>query len=154
MWICFNSVPLTEYLLLCFPPEAVTGVVGRADVEACLFFIASFLAYIKSHKAATNTSLYRHNNTRWPWLLLCFVTCVASMLSKEQGITVLGVCAVYEVMVLFSSSKKQTVYVTLNEVSVWYLDKPLYGIYINLLCQSMESMLVESTLKSPIMQRT
>ena len=54
------------------------------------------------------------------------------MLSKEQGITVLGVCAVYEVMVLFSSSKKQTVYVTLNEVSVWYLDKPLYGIYINL----------------------
>lgn len=76
------------------------------------------------------------------------------MLSKEQGITVLGVCAVYEVMVLFSSSKKQTVYVTLNEVSVWYLDKPLYGIYINLLCQSMESMLVESTLKSPIMQRT
>ena len=99
----------------------MTGVVGRADVEACFFFIASFLAYIKSHKAVTNTSLYEQNHTRWPWLLLCFVMCVASMLSKEQGITVLGVCAVHEVMVLFSSSKKQTMFVTVTEVSVWYL---------------------------------
>ena len=132
----------------------MTGVVGRADVEACFFFIASFLAYIKSHKTVTNTSLYKQNHTQWPWLLLCFVMCVASMLSKEQGITVLGVCAVYEVMVLFSSSKKQTMFVTMTQVSVWYLDKPMYGIwYINVLSQSMESLLLEKTLKS-LIQRT
>ncbi|XP_020604755.1 transmembrane and TPR repeat-containing protein 2-like [Orbicella faveolata] len=95
--------------------EAVTGVVGRADVEACFFFIASFLAYIKSHKAPTNTTLHKQNRNQWPWLLLCFVMCVASMLSKEQGITVLGVCAVYEVIILFSSNKKQAVFVTLTK---------------------------------------
>lgn len=97
----------------------MTGVVGRADVEACFFFIASFLPYIKSHKAPTNTSLHKQSHTRWPWLLLCFVMCVASMLSKEQGITVLGVCAVYEVMLLLSYNKKQTMFVTLTKVSVF-----------------------------------
>ena len=43
------------------------------------------------------------------------------MLSKEQGITVLGVCAVYEILVLLSCNKKQTMYVTLTKVSVWYM---------------------------------
>jgi len=99
----------------------VTGVVGRADVEACFFFIVSFLAYIKSHKAPTNTSLNKQTHTWWLWLLLCFVMSVASMLSKEQGITVLGVCAVYEILILFSCNKKQTLYVTLTKVSLWYI---------------------------------
>ena len=99
----------------------MTGVVGRADVEACFFFIASFLAYIKSHKAPTNTSLYKQSHTRWPWLLLCFVMSVASMLSKEQGITILGVCAVYEVMIFLGCRKKQTLFVTLTKVRLWYI---------------------------------
>lgn len=110
------SCLITCYII-CFLTEAVTGVVGRADVEACFFFVASFLAYIKSHKAPTNTTLHKQNRNQWPWLLLCFVMCVASMLSKEQGITVLGVCAVYEVIILFSSNKKQAVFVTLTKVS-------------------------------------
>lgn len=101
--------------------EAVTGIVGRADVGACLFFIASFLAYIKSHKIPSNISLHKQSYTQWPWLLLCFVMCTASMLSKEQGITVLGTCAVYEIMILFSYSKKQTLFVSLTKVGVWYL---------------------------------
>lgn len=114
-----NSIALLIYdlLLFCFLPEAVTGIVGRADVGSCLFFIASFLAYIKSHKTPTNISLDKQSHTRWPWLLLCFVMCFASMLSKEQGITVLGTCAVYEIMILFSHNKKQTIFVTLTKVS-------------------------------------
>ena len=108
---------MPDVYVTCFLTEAVTGVVGRADVEACFFFIASFLAYIKSHKAPTNTTLHKQNHNQWPWLLLSFVMCVASMLSKEQGITVLGVCAVYEVIILFSSNKKQTVFLTLTKVS-------------------------------------
>lgn len=88
--------------------EAVTGVVGRADIGACLFFIASFLAYIKSHKFTTNNSQLREVHTQWLWLVFCFLLCTASMLCKEQGITVLGVCAVYEVMVLLSHVKNQT----------------------------------------------
>lgn len=97
----------------------MTGIVGRADVGACLFFIASFLAYIKSHKSPTKVSLHKQGHTGWPWLLLCFVMCLASMLSKEQGITVLGTCVVYEVMILFSYNKKQTIFVILSKVSAW-----------------------------------
>ena len=105
----------------------MTGIVGRADVGACLFFIASFLAYIKSHKIPTNISLHKQGHNRWPWLLLCFVMCLASMLSKEQGITVLGTCAVYEIMIHFSYNRKQTIFVTLTKVSVWYIVHTLKG---------------------------
>lgn len=94
--------------------EAVTGIVGRADVEACLFFIASFLAYIKSYKLTMNSSQFREVRTQWLWLIFCLLLCTASMLSKEQGITVLGVCAVYEVMVLLSCVKNQTIFATIS----------------------------------------
>ncbi|XP_044173138.1 protein O-mannosyl-transferase TMTC2-like isoform X2 [Acropora millepora] len=88
--------------------EAVTGVVGRADVQACLFFILSLLAYIKSPvEVSSNISFVGWRNTRWRWMFLCLVLCIISMLSKEQGITVLGTCAVYEIMVIINSNRKQ-----------------------------------------------
>jgi len=40
------------------------------------------------------------------------------MLSKEQGITVLGACAVYEVTVILTSNKKQKLSMALMQVSV------------------------------------
>ncbi|EDO39747.1 predicted protein [Nematostella vectensis] len=75
--------------------KAVAGVVGRADVGACLFLIASFLCYIKScaHPLTVGS---RH--TRLRWLLGSLVLAALSMLCKEQGVTVLGVCAVHEVV--------------------------------------------------------
>lgn len=96
----------------------MTGIVGRADIGACLFFIASLLAYIKSHEVATNVSLLGWSNTKWRWLIFCFLLCIASMLSKEQGITVLGACAVYEIMILISSNRKQNLAVALTQASV------------------------------------
>lgn len=87
--------------------EAVTGVVGRADIQACLFFILSLLAYIRSpDEASSKDSLLGWRKTKWTWILLCFVFSVASMLSKEQGITVLGTCAVYEIIVILSRGRK------------------------------------------------
>ena len=81
-----------------------------------MFFIASFLAYIKSHKFTTNNSQLREVHTQWLWLVFCFLLCTASMLCKEQGITVLGVCAVYEVMVLLSHVKNQTNFAAISMV--------------------------------------
>lgn len=38
--------------------------------------------------------------TRWPALVLSVVLSMCAMLSKEQGITVLGVCLIYDFFVL------------------------------------------------------
>ncbi|KAH7960527.1 hypothetical protein HPB49_020941 [Dermacentor silvarum] len=76
--------------------EAVAGIVGRADVGACLFFLGSLLAYVQYCK-------YRDKEVRaerrWAPLYASLALAGCSMLTKEHGITVLGVCAVYDVFV-------------------------------------------------------
>uniref|UniRef100_A0A8C9X3J9 dolichyl-phosphate-mannose--protein mannosyltransferase n=1 Tax=Sander lucioperca TaxID=283035 RepID=A0A8C9X3J9_SANLU len=63
--------------------EAVAGVVGRADVGAAL-----------------HCGLRRDPLTRcWGWMLGCLWCAAASMLWKEQGVTVLAVSAVYDLFV-------------------------------------------------------
>ncbi|RWS26690.1 transmembrane and TPR repeat-containing protein-like protein [Leptotrombidium deliense] len=58
--------------------EAVTGIVGRAELLAACFYFLALIAYTKSQ-----LSLFK-------------IFSICSLLSKEQGITVLGVCFVYE----------------------------------------------------------
>ena len=65
--------------------EAVTGVVGRAELISSIFFILTILQYKKE--------------TRMSLACVPVFTSIA-MLSKEQGITVLGVCFVYEVFLI------------------------------------------------------
>ncbi|KAH3739013.1 protein O-mannosyl-transferase TMTC3-like isoform X2 [Dreissena polymorpha] len=71
--------------------EAVTGVVGRAEALSSIFFLASLMTY------ASCTGYHRRTN--WGPLVwtICLVT--IAMLCKEQGITVIGVCVVYELFV-------------------------------------------------------
>lgn len=154
--------------------EAVAGVVGRADLAACNFYLLAFLAYIfhakyrdyaccehvvkdrveqigedkqKQHRAfryhrfvvslqrnVTNCNwtrrlgkdvlvhsqasvagvrrtspdaegafivcCWKRSNQAWGCLMLTVLLGVAAMLSKETGITVLGVCAVYDLLYL------------------------------------------------------
>lgn len=83
--------------------EAVAGVVGRADVGACLFFISSLLAYTKSaSQSCQSFSDNKREETRWPWLAVSMLSCAVAMLTKEQGITVLGVCVIYDVICVSS----------------------------------------------------
>ncbi|XP_054716844.1 LOW QUALITY PROTEIN: protein O-mannosyl-transferase TMTC2-like [Uloborus diversus] len=70
--------------------EAVAGVVGRADLGACLFFLLGLLAYRRYCK-------YR-DKRRYLWASVAMAT--ASMLTKEHGVTVLAVCALYDVCVV------------------------------------------------------
>ncbi|EFX76641.1 hypothetical protein DAPPUDRAFT_54951 [Daphnia pulex] len=89
--------------------EAVAGIVGRADIGAAVFFILAFLSY--------------RRYTAWLWLLVTLLFAACSMLTKEHGITVLAVCAVYDVFVqsrlkpkdLFSSVLFQEKYRGLSE---------------------------------------
>lgn len=79
--------------------EAVTGVVGRAESLCAIFFLASFMAYKGSHKRSlmlTATVVF-----------MCLAT-----LCKEQGITVIGVCATYELLIL-RQLRPQTLVTTL-----------------------------------------
>ncbi|GIX93722.1 protein O-mannosyl-transferase TMTC2 [Caerostris extrusa] len=75
--------------------EAVAGIVGRADVGACLLFICCLLLYIKyCEYRNTDKSLWR-----WPLLYLSLIFAACSMLTKEQGVTVLGVCVIYDMFI-------------------------------------------------------
>ncbi|XP_037623116.1 protein O-mannosyl-transferase TMTC3 isoform X2 [Sebastes umbrosus] len=71
--------------------EAVTGVVGRAELLSSIFLLAAFLAYTKSTSA--------EHSIVWAPIALTVVLVAAATLCKEQGITVVGICCVYEVFV-------------------------------------------------------
>ena len=109
--------------------EAVAGIVGRADVGAAIFFILAFLSYrryafIRSHllgidncsaadppppplhhQSASDKTMaqseQRHNLVigKWFWLVATLICATCSMLTKEHGVTVLAVCAVYDLFV-------------------------------------------------------
>ncbi|GFR59874.1 transmembrane and TPR repeat-containing protein 3 [Elysia marginata] len=76
--------------------EAITGVVGRAEALSSIFFLGAFIAYSQS-------TGYRQK-TKWKPLLLTVAMVTVAMLCKEQGITVIGVCCVYEVFVVQQST--------------------------------------------------
>lgn len=71
--------------------EAVTGVVGRAELLSSIFLLAAFLSYTRSTSA--------HRSIVWTPIALTVVLVAVATLCKEQGITVVGICCVYEVFV-------------------------------------------------------
>ncbi len=77
----------------------MTGVVGRAELLASLAYLSAILTY---GKGAAHKTFPR--KTRWRYLLLTIILTTIAMLCKEQGITVIAVCAVYEVCVRHKST--------------------------------------------------
>lgn len=67
-----------HYLAFSLFSLQVTGVVGRAEIISALLFFLSLLSYMRHH------------------YLKFVVFTVGALLSKEQGITVLAVCLIYE----------------------------------------------------------
>ncbi|CAL1546804.1 unnamed protein product [Lymnaea stagnalis] len=76
--------------------EAVTGVVGRAEALSSIFFLSAFISYAKS-------TGYR-KKTKWSPLFVTVALVTIAMLCKEQGITVIGVCCVYEIFIVQRST--------------------------------------------------
>uniref|UniRef100_A0A4W4EVI8 Protein O-mannosyl-transferase TMTC3 n=1 Tax=Electrophorus electricus TaxID=8005 RepID=A0A4W4EVI8_ELEEL len=88
------STPIRNLFLNDFwgtPMSEVTGVVGRAELLSSIFLLAAFLAYTESKGA-------EHSVAWSPMVLTVFLVAIAT-LCKEQGITVIGICCVYEVFV-------------------------------------------------------
>ncbi|XP_046394018.1 protein O-mannosyl-transferase Tmtc3 [Ischnura elegans] len=71
--------------------EAVTGVVGRAETLSSVFFLAALIFYTKAAKKRKETS--------WRYLAFSMISVATAMFCKEQGITITGVCVVYELFV-------------------------------------------------------
>ncbi|KAM8883413.1 protein O-mannosyl-transferase TMTC1 [Synchiropus picturatus] len=79
--------------------EAVSGIVGRADVLACLLFLLTFLSYIRSVGACASEDSLPPTVSAASLLISLFLgTC--AMLVKETGVTVFGVCVLYDALVL------------------------------------------------------
>uniref|UniRef100_A0A665TGA6 dolichyl-phosphate-mannose--protein mannosyltransferase n=1 Tax=Echeneis naucrates TaxID=173247 RepID=A0A665TGA6_ECHNA len=80
--------------------EAVSGIVGRADVLACLLFLLTFLSYIRGVGVSVSEDSVPSTVSAWSlFTSLMLGTC--AMLVKETGITVFGVCALYDALVLY-----------------------------------------------------
>nr|XP_023825324.1 transmembrane and TPR repeat-containing protein 1 [Salvelinus alpinus] len=92
---------LTALLFAVHPihTEAVSGIVGRADVLACMLFLLAFLSYIRSVGVCESADCLPSTVSVWALgASLLLGTC--AMLVKETGITVFGVCVLYDALVL------------------------------------------------------
>ncbi|KAM9403265.1 protein O-mannosyl-transferase TMTC1-like isoform 1-T1 [Salvelinus alpinus] len=92
---------LTALLFAVHPihTEAVSGIVGRADVLACMLFLLAFLSYIRSVGVCESADCLPSTVSVWALgASLLLGTC--AMLVKETGITVFGVCVFYDALVL------------------------------------------------------
>uniref|UniRef100_A0A8D8YQH0 dolichyl-phosphate-mannose--protein mannosyltransferase n=1 Tax=Cacopsylla melanoneura TaxID=428564 RepID=A0A8D8YQH0_9HEMI len=83
--------------------EAVAGIVGRADILACIFFLLSFLTY---------------HDVSWKCrghMVISFIMALCAMLAKETGVTVLLVNLLYDAYVCWHPIKRATIELKWNE---------------------------------------
>ncbi|XP_072300969.1 protein O-mannosyl-transferase TMTC4 isoform X2 [Eucyclogobius newberryi] len=97
-----NLAPKTSLLAAFFfaahpiHTESVAGIVGRADLLCGLFFQLSFLSYCR----AFNKGSDRDDSFSVRWIVASLLLCAVAMICKEQGITVLGVNAAFDVLLI------------------------------------------------------
>lgn len=93
----------TSSLLFALHPihtEAVAGIVGRADILSAIFFLLALLAFKKHQKVSKKSGDEKY-------LALTVLSATCAMFSKEQGVTVLGVCCVLESLKAIKRKKGQ-----------------------------------------------
>nr|XP_019955548.1 PREDICTED: transmembrane and TPR repeat-containing protein 1 isoform X2 [Paralichthys olivaceus] len=97
-----SSLAFITALLFAVHPvhtEAVSGVVGRADVLACLLFLLTFLSYVRSVGVCVSEDSLPSTMSALS-LIVSLLLGTCAMLIKETGITVFGVCVIYDALVL------------------------------------------------------
>ncbi|GIY00469.1 protein O-mannosyl-transferase TMTC3 [Caerostris darwini] len=100
--------------------EAVTGVVGRAELLSAIAFLCALLYYIH-HR-------YKQKSNVWFDCGVTSVLAVLGFLCKEQALTVLAVCCIYELSLPKNPSRVQSIrHLMLGRgiVSPWLRDKLL-----------------------------
>lgn len=107
-----SRTSFTAALLFSLHPihtEAVTGVVGRAELLSSIFFLLSLLSYTRSSKL--------HSTSIAP-LVTSVILSGLAMLSKEQGITAIGLCVVHELGYVQNLHKLVLKFFTSKQVEV------------------------------------
>ncbi|KAJ4428113.1 hypothetical protein ANN_24127 [Periplaneta americana] len=91
---CPRAALLAAVLFAVHPihAEAVAGVVGRADLLCALFYFLAFIAYCSSLRLEWGVN-------QAVMLVLSMTLCAIAMFCKEQGITVIGLCSIYDIIV-------------------------------------------------------
>ncbi|XP_015925179.1 protein O-mannosyl-transferase Tmtc3 [Parasteatoda tepidariorum] len=94
LFVSDETAFLAAFLFAVHPlhTEAVTGVVGRAEILSSLFYLLSFLSY--------TTAATKRFTTEWFSFGCCLCLVTLATFSKEQGITVIGLCCVYDFIIL------------------------------------------------------
>lgn len=69
--------------------EAVTGIVGRAEILCVILMVLALEAYVRAA---------RPKATRWLWLIVSMALVVAATLTKETGLTAVGVLVAYDLL--------------------------------------------------------
>lgn len=89
--------------------EAVNNVVGRAELLSAVFFLLSIMAYVQSCRTNRQSEMLESSraHTDWKWFSLSLLMAAVSMLSKEQGVTCLGVCSAYDILLHFDDLWQQ-----------------------------------------------
>ncbi|XP_033325456.2 protein O-mannosyl-transferase TMTC4 isoform X1 [Megalopta genalis] len=73
--------------------EAVSGIVGRAELLCALFMWLSILLYY--HSINASRLFYR-----WCNMCGCIASIAVAMLCKETGITAIGICSTYDLVIV------------------------------------------------------
>ena len=101
--------------------EAVTSVVGRADVLCAAFYLLAILSYTKCFPVYNlqgfDKPFLRPSRYSRLWLCATLIFTVLSLLSKEMGVTVLAVCFLYDVCFICQIGKLQLHHLTKYKAS-------------------------------------
>ena len=88
----FNSINHL-FILIQIHTEAVTGIVGRAELLASIWYLLALLTFARSSRKRPP------HQTRWLKLLEVMMYVTLAVLCKEQGITVVAVCLCHELFI-------------------------------------------------------
>lgn len=69
--------------------EAVTGIVGRAEILCVILMVLALEAYVRAA---------RPKSTNWFWMIVSMALVVAATLTKETGLTAVGVLVTYDLL--------------------------------------------------------
>ena len=92
---------------------------GRADIGAAFFFIASLLLY-----QGGTIDTHKNNDVSGKMIfLLSQLSAICSTFTKEQGVTILGVLVVYELLFVSRCNLAYPLETFLRVSTVWKYEK-------------------------------
>lgn len=111
---------ITGLLFACHPihTEAIAGIVGRADITACIFYLLTFITYTRHVQWRECGTNYK----QWIAIGVTIIFAIAAILCKETAVTSLVICAIYDIIKGFTGSRDKVTYIQkkISKLSVFF----------------------------------